>query len=133
MEPGDIYVAVDGSGGRRPFVVVSRADLNRGEYFLAVPFTSARLEVRRTLPNCVYFPGGAFVGLPRDCVAQAEALTQLRKMDLVPPGEPLGTIGAAAMARLITAIGHVLNSDCHPTPTPPFTAPPTPVQDVPPG
>jgi mRNA-degrading endonuclease toxin of MazEF toxin-antitoxin module len=131
VDPGDIYVAVDGSGGRRPFVVVSRADLNRGEYFLAVPFTSARLEVRRTLPNCVYFPAGAFVGLPRDCVAQAEALTQLRKTDLVPPGEPLGTVGAPAMARLIAAIGHVLDSDCHPRP--PVATPATPVQNVPPG
>ncbi len=131
MEPGEIYWAFDGSGGRRRFVVVSRASLNRGDYFLAVPFTSGRLDVRRTLPNCVYFNGGAFVGLPQDCVAQAEALTQLRKADLVQPAESLGTIGTVAMARLITAIGHVLDSDCHPRP--PVTGPLAPVSGGPPG
>ena len=53
--PGDIYEAFDVSGRTRPFVVVSRAELNRGHYFLAVPFTTTRLADREGQPTCVRF------------------------------------------------------------------------------
>lgn len=107
-------MAFDGSDGKRPFVVVSREELNRGDYFLAVPFTSEKLALRRTLPNYVYFPAKAH-GLPKGCVAQAEALTLLRKTDLALPVDRLGRLNAKAMAKVIRAIGYVLESDCKPT------------------
>jgi mRNA-degrading endonuclease toxin of MazEF toxin-antitoxin module len=112
VRPGEIYLAFDGAGGRRAFVVVSREELNRGAYVLAVPFTSRKLDVRRGLPNCVYVPGGSVAGLPDDCVAQAEALTLLRKIDLVQPVRTIGTLGATTMAALIAAVGYVLESEC---------------------
>lgn len=113
LSPGEIYLAFDAAGGRRPFVVVSRSELNRGEYFLAVPFTTRNVAVRRSLPNCVHFDRGAF-GLPKECVAQAEALTILRTIDLVQPVARLGVLSRDAMARLISAIGHVIQADCTP-------------------
>jgi hypothetical protein len=61
----------------------------------------------------VYFPSGAF-GLPKDCVAQADALTQLRVMDLVQPPERLGILDARAMESLVSAIGHVITAECRP-------------------
>ena len=115
--PGEIYQAFDGTGGARPFVVVSRAELNRGKYFLAIPFTTARLAERRVLPNCVYFRRGSF-GLKKACVAQAEALTLLRRSDLTQPPTPIGTISPAKFTTLISAVGFVLDADCHPEAAP---------------
>lgn len=114
LRPGDIFLAFDGTGNRRPFVVVSREELNRGNYFLAVPFTSTNLSTRQALPNCVFFPRGAF-GLSKDCVAQADALTQLRVIDLIQPPVPIGTLSPAVFKQLIVAIGYTLESDCQPT------------------
>ena len=108
-------MAFDGSGGKRPFVVVSRAELNRGDYFVAVPLTSQNLAIRRNLPNCVFLAKGSF-GLPKDCVAQAEALTQLRRTDLAIPVERLGVLSDDAHRQLLSALGNVLGADCGPAP-----------------
>ncbi len=127
--PGEVYWAFDGTGGKRPFVVVSRADLNRGNYFLAVPFTTGRIEARRHLPTCVHFSKGAF-GLPKECVAQADALTQLRRSDLAEPTQKLGTLSQATLQAIITAIGYVLEAECRhssvPTPPPQLSSPGSP-------
>lgn len=96
-------------------VVVSREELNRGSYFLAVPFTTAHLERRKELPNCVPFEAGDF-GLPKKCVAQAEALTQLRKSNLSEPREKIGTLSSEALAEVIDAVGDVLDAICEPIP-----------------
>ena len=113
LYPGDIYRAFDGAEAcsQHRFVVLSRADLNRGDYFLAVPITTGQLEVRRRLPNCVFFPAGAF-GLTDNCVAQADALTQLRKTDLVEPIERLGILSPDALRRVIAAVGSAIGADC---------------------
>lgn len=111
--PGEIYWAFDGTGSKRPYVVVSREELNRGDYLLAVPFTTAKLQIRKSLPNCVYFQKGAF-GLPKECVAQADALTQRRKTDLVQPVEPLGKLSDELMRRLVSAVGNAIAADCLP-------------------
>lgn len=113
LRPGEIYWAYDGSGGRRPFVVVSREELNHGQYFLAVPLTSTKFEERRDLPNCVPFQQGDH-GLPKTCVAQAEALTQLRKSDLGEPFDLIGTLDASAHREVIKAIGNAIGSRCEP-------------------
>jgi mRNA-degrading endonuclease toxin of MazEF toxin-antitoxin module len=44
-----------GPGGPRPVIVVSREELNRGRYALAVVCTSARFAVRSKLSNCPPF------------------------------------------------------------------------------
>ncbi len=114
LHPGEIYRAFIGRSEPHPVIVVSREDLNRGDYFLAVPCTTSRLDVRRTLPNCVHFQKGSF-GLWKECVAQAEALTLFRKLDLAAPREPVGKLSHGAMQALIAAIGSVINADCQPT------------------
>ena len=113
LNPGDILWAFDGAGGKRPFVVISRESLNRGDYFIAVPFTSSRLPERKQLPNCVLFPAGAF-GLPRECVAQADAVTQLRRTDLATPLDRIGTLTPGKLADLLRAVGYTISADCAP-------------------
>lgn len=110
--PREIYEAFDGSDKPRPFVIVSRRELN-DRYFLAVPFTSTRLDERRDLPHCVYFSEGSF-GLTKACVAQAEAMTLLRRSDLTVPSEPIGTVTVAKFERIISAVGFVMDAECEP-------------------
>lgn len=114
MEPGEIYLAFDGSpgGDGRPFVVVSREELNRGKYFLAVPFTSQRIAERARYKNCVRFAKGSF-GLWKECVAQAEGLTQLRKSDLV-HGNRIGRLDPQALEKVVEAVGYALAAECAP-------------------
>jgi mRNA-degrading endonuclease toxin of MazEF toxin-antitoxin module len=49
-----------GPAGPHPVIVVSREELNRGRYALAVVCTSARFAVRGKLSNCVPFQAGDF-------------------------------------------------------------------------
>ena len=113
VAPGAIFLANDGSGKPRPFVVVSRAELNRGRYCVAVPFTTRRLEKRRRLPNCVFFAKGSG-GLPKACVAQTDAVTLLRLSDILPPAQPIGSVGQGRLSELISALGYVIGADCRP-------------------
>ena len=111
--PGEIYEAFDRVGRLRPFVVMSRPELNKGDYFLAAPFTTARLEERQHVRSCVFFSRGSF-GLAKSCVAQADALTVLRKTDLVEPPTPLGKLDAGKWRQLVRAMGFVVQAECHP-------------------
>ena len=110
---GDIYLVHDASGKHRPFVVVSRSELNRGRYCLAVPLTTRRLDRRRTLRNCVFLEKGSF-GLPKACVAQAEAATLLRQSDIVRPIQRVGKVSPSKLEDLIDALGYVIGADCKP-------------------
>jgi mRNA-degrading endonuclease toxin of MazEF toxin-antitoxin module len=49
-----------GPAGPHPVIVVSREELNRGRYALAIVCTSARFAVRSKLSNCVPFQAGDF-------------------------------------------------------------------------
>ena len=44
MSPGELYWA-DLGAGRRPILVVSRSDFNRGNYVTAVLLTTANFEI----------------------------------------------------------------------------------------
>jgi mRNA-degrading endonuclease toxin of MazEF toxin-antitoxin module len=72
FRPGEIYLAYGGGDKYRPVLIVSRESLNRGNYIVAVPFTSTHFASRST--HCVAFQAGEF-GLDKDCVAQAEAIS----------------------------------------------------------
>ena len=50
MNPGEVYWA-DLAVGRRPIIIVSRGDLNRGNYAVAVLCTTAHFTVRSKLPT----------------------------------------------------------------------------------
>jgi len=112
MEPGEIYWA-DLPTGRRPAIVVSREDLNRGTYVVAVLCTSSNYATRSQLPHCVPFQAGEF-GLPKDCVAQCETISFLDKTDIDTSSGSIGVLDEARMREIIRAIGHVLEADCEP-------------------
>ena len=114
IRPGEVYVADFGPAGPHPVVVVSREDLNRGNYALAVVCTSARFAVRSKLPDCVPFRAGEF-GFAADCVAQCENVLSIDKAQLDSAVGPIGVLDDAALRDVIKAIGYVMESDCETT------------------
>lgn len=112
MSPGEIYIA-DTPTGTRPVIIVSRAELNRGTYVVAVLCTSARYQVRSALPNCVPFQAGEF-GFTKDSVAQCEAITFLRKTDIHVGSGVIDVLRDDALRDVIRAVGNVLDADCEP-------------------
>jgi mRNA-degrading endonuclease toxin of MazEF toxin-antitoxin module len=112
IRPGEIYL-VDTDAGKRPAVVVSREELNRGRWVVAVLITSTHFAVRSALPHCVPFRAGEF-GLTRDCVAQAETITFLDSSDLDLDAGPIGVLDERRIRDLIRAIGNLMGSECEP-------------------
>jgi mRNA-degrading endonuclease toxin of MazEF toxin-antitoxin module len=113
IQPGEIYFADFAQAGRHRVIVVSREDLNRGNYVLAVLCTSARYAVRSTLPNCVPFRAGQF-GFSTDCVAQCENIVSVERGELDLTTGAIAVLDNLTMRDVIKAIGYVLESDCEP-------------------
>ena len=113
MDPGEVYLADFEQAGPRPVIVISREDLNRGRYFLAVVCTSARYSIRSKLPNCVPFHAGQF-GVTTNCVAQCENLLSIEKSEIDLASGPIGELDEFAMREVIKAIGYVMASNCEP-------------------
>jgi mRNA-degrading endonuclease toxin of MazEF toxin-antitoxin module len=113
FQPGEIYLAFAGGDKYRPVLIVSREELNRGKYLVAVPFTSAHFDERSTRPNCVAFQAGEF-GLEKDCVAQAEAITLLDKEELDTDSGVIATVDDEKMREITRAIGYVITAECEP-------------------
>jgi mRNA-degrading endonuclease toxin of MazEF toxin-antitoxin module len=113
IQPGEIYNADFGPAGPHPIIVVSREDLNRGRYLLAVVCTSARFAIRSTFPNCVPFRAGDF-GFTTDCVAQCENVLSMDKAQVDLAVGLIGTLDDMALRDVIKAIGYVIESDCEP-------------------
>lgn len=113
FHPGEIYLAYGGGDKYRPVLIVSREELNRGKYVVAVPFTSQQFETRARLPSCVSFRVGE-CGLDKDCVAQAEAISVVEKTDLDLETGVIATVDDEKMQDVIKAIGYVLAADCEP-------------------
>jgi len=112
IRPGELYLAST-DAGTRPVVVVSREELNRGNWIVAVLVTSARFSLRFALPHCVPFQAGEF-GLDKDCVAQAETISYIAVVDLDMDQGVLGVLDEVRMRALIKAIGNVIASECEP-------------------
>ncbi len=110
IRPGEIYLADLDKAGKRPVIVVSREELNRGNYVLVAPCTTARLATRQKLSNCVPLYAGHF-GLTSDCVAQCENLLSL---EIAALGLTIGRLDNATMRSVVKAIGYVIDSDCEP-------------------
>lgn len=97
--------------GPHPVIVVSREELNRGRYVLAVVCTSARFAVRRQLANCVAFQAGDF-GFTVDCVAQCENILSIDQTQLDLANGPIGVLDEATRQQIVKAIGYVIKSNC---------------------
>ena len=110
ISPGEIYW-IDLPSGTRPGIVVSREDLNRGNYIVVVLCTSAQLAKRANLPHCVSFSAGEF-GLPKDCVAQCETICFVEVGSIDVAQGPMGTLDEARLRSIVKAIGHVIEADC---------------------
>lgn len=113
MRQGQVYWWIADDGKRRPAVVVSREELNTGDYVSVVPFTTRDISVRARFPNCVLFRAGQ-CGLPRECVAQAEAIQYVLKDELDVEAGPIGILPPEMMRALVMALGHVLDAACEP-------------------
>jgi mRNA-degrading endonuclease toxin of MazEF toxin-antitoxin module len=106
LTPGEVYEVADWEGGEpRYVVVVSREQLNRGDYAVVVPVTSRRFALRSTLPNCVPFLAGEF-GFTMDCVAQADQVGAVERWRLAQ--DPEFRIDDEALARIGRAVGNVI-------------------------
>ena len=110
LQPGDIYHAKFGQGKARPVVVVSRANLNSGKYVIVVPFTTQRLDKRRTLDSCEFFKSGEH-GLTEDCVAKADEITFIDKISIDSRKGRLGALPKDRMTDIVKAIRYVVNDD----------------------
>ena len=113
IRPGEIYIADFEQAGSHPIIVVSRENLNRGRYVVAVVCTSARFAIRSTLPNCVPFRAGQF-GFSVDCVAQCENILSIDLSQLDFTSGPRGVLDETSLRDVIRAIGYVIESDCEP-------------------
>ncbi len=112
FRPGDIYASFDFYGaGKHRVLVVSRADLNDGDYVVTVMFTTKRLSERRQHPNCVYFPAGSQEGLDADCVAQCESISQMPIEYLDLEAGCLGHVDDEKMAEINQAINWVIDNE----------------------
>lgn len=109
--PGEVYLIPDPVRKRRRVIVVSRDELNRGGYVLAVPVTSSRYEVRSKLPNCVSFVPGE-CGMDERCVAQCEMLGAVEVGDLIEG--PVAVLGDDRMREVTKSIGYAIRADCEP-------------------
>ena len=109
-EQGEVYWAFRDK--RRPVVVVSREELNRGRYVIVAPLTTSRLDVRRGMPNCVYVDGRK--NSLKDCVVQVELLTHLPVEDLEMERGPISALDGELVREIIRAVGHVMAAACEP-------------------
>lgn len=112
IRAGEVYMA-DTDAGKRPVIVVSREELNRGHWVVAAMITSSHFATRSKLPHCVAFAAGEY-GLTRDCLAQTETITYLAVSDLDLDSGAIGMLDELRMRELIKAIGNMLASDCEP-------------------
>ncbi len=107
---GEIYLADFEEMEPHPVVIVSREELNRGNWLAADLITSKRFEERSKKPHCVPFRAGEF-GLSKDCVAQGESLFSIRREELE---EHLGTLDEERWRDLVKALGNMMGSECEP-------------------
>ena len=111
IRPGEIYMAEFGPAGPHPIIVVSREELNRGRYVLAVVCTSARFAIRSKLSNCVPFQAGTF-GFTMDCVAQCENILSIDQGHIDMTTGPMGILDDSTFQKVVKSIGYVINADC---------------------
>ena len=113
MDPcqGEVYLAIGGPVVGHQVIIVSQQKFNRGNFVVAVPSTSKRVELRRGLPNCVHFESDTY-GFSVPTVAQCEGISLIRKEYIDLSSGPLATLAEADVPRLVQAIGEVIDATC---------------------
>ena len=91
----------------RPIVIVSVDALNRGNSVTAIPFYSQQIEDRRNRPYCVFYHRGQG-GLEKDCIAKADEISLIEKLEIDFAKGPVGRFNHSEMALLEDAIRYVL-------------------------
>ena len=110
VQRADVFYAPFGEGKPRPVVVVSRDDLNRGDYVVVVPFTTQKLDNRGGLQSCVLFRAGES-GLARDCVAKTDEITFVSITELDWKRGRVGRVLAPRMNEIVRAIRYMIRDD----------------------
>lgn len=109
LQYGEVYrLKHDAVGKPRPFVVVSRNELNRGNTVIGIPFSSNNLAKKRQQPSCAFFAQGEG-GLTADCVAMTSEIATVFLSNIQFSAGPLGTFDDAQMERLFEALKWSLN------------------------
>ena len=106
---GEIYRCSFGAGKERPVVIVSRDTLNGGQNVIVVPFTTVKLDQRRSYRSCVFFPAGTS-GLDRDCVAKTDEITLIDKLR-IDPNKFVGAVSDTKMSEVSLAIRWVVQDE----------------------
>lgn len=113
VRPGEIYLLFEDEGKQRPAIVISREELNRGDYLLVVPLTTSRLKIRERLPNTVLLKHSKY-GISKDSIAQAEMISYIRKDYMLLTEGPIGVLDNETFRSLVRAVGYVMSADCEP-------------------
>lgn len=112
IQPGEIEMA-DTEAGKRSAVIVSRKELNRGNWIVVVLLTSTHFSIRSTLSHCVPFHARE-LGLTKDCVAPAEAITYVPVSDPDIDAGVVVVLDESRLRDLILALGNMMASGCEP-------------------
>jgi mRNA-degrading endonuclease toxin of MazEF toxin-antitoxin module len=113
IQPGEIYMEDFDQTYPHPVVVVSREELNRGDYVVAAVITSTKFAVRSKLANCVPLLAGTF-GMTKDCVIQGETVGPIPTDQLDLANGPISQLDGVTLRDVVRAIGYVMEADCEP-------------------
>ncbi len=113
LAPGQIWFADLEPSGRRPVIILSRLELNRGKTVVVVACTTRKFQERSKLPNCFPIHAGTF-GMPEDCVAAGEFVSQIAVGQLDLDAGAVGELDEIAYRGLVRAVGYAIGSDCEP-------------------
>jgi len=108
-KPGMIYRLHDDGGliKDRPVLIVSREEINGGDYVVTVPFYSSGLAKKREMPQCVFFGAGA-AGLEVDCVAKIDEIRVTAKSEIDFGRGSMGVVSKRQMALIFQALDFVV-------------------------
>ncbi|MGW8256123.1 MAG: type II toxin-antitoxin system PemK/MazF family toxin [Thermoguttaceae bacterium] len=107
---GEIYNVPFGQGKPRPVVIVSRDNLNNGDYVIVVPFTTQKVEERKKLKDCVFFNAGEGQ-LKEHCVAKTDEITRILKTEIDWKIGRIGRLTVPQMSKIVRAIRYTIRDD----------------------
>ena len=92
----------------RPFLVLSRVELNGRYHVLGAPFSTTKLDERSRQKQCVLFEAGEF-GLFERCALLVDSITTVpfEKIDTTQPR--VGTLSMSKLAEVEVAIRYVFS------------------------